>query len=64
MAKKVINMRLDKEILNEAKKVLGQKEATATVEIALKNTVNNRKALDTFKKTSGRSKWVGFKSGE
>lgn len=60
MAKQSINMRLDKEILNEAKKVLGQKETTATVEIALRNIINNRKAIDIFRKTTGKSKWEGF----
>jgi antitoxin component of RelBE/YafQ-DinJ toxin-antitoxin module len=60
MAKQSINMRLDKEILDEAKKILGQKETTATVEMALRNIINNRKAIDLFRKTSGKSKWDGF----
>jgi antitoxin component of RelBE/YafQ-DinJ toxin-antitoxin module len=60
MAKQSINMRLDKEILNEAKKVLGQKETTATVEMALRNIINNRKAIDLLRKTAGKSKWEGF----
>ena len=60
MAKQSINMRLDKEILEEAKKVLGQKETTATVEMALRNIINNRKAIDLFRKTTGKSKWEGF----
>ena len=60
MAKQSINMRLDKEILDEAKKVLGQKETTATVEMALRNIINNRKAIDLFRKTTGKSKWEGF----
>ena len=60
MAKQSINMRLDKKILDEAKKVLGQKETTATVEMALRNIINNRKAIDLFRKTSGKSKWEGF----
>jgi len=60
MAKQSINMRLDKEILNEAKKVLGQKETTATVEMALRNIINNRKAIELLRKTAGKSKWVGF----
>jgi len=64
MAKQSVNMRLDKEILNQAKKVLGQKETTATVEMALRNTVNNRKAIEIFKKTSGKSQWEGFKDDE
>lgn len=62
MAKQSINMRLDKEILDEAKKVLGQKETTATVEMALRNIINNRKAIDLFRKTTGKSKWDGFET--
>ena len=61
MAKQSINMRLDKDVLDEAKKVLGQKETTATVEMALRNIINNRKAIELFRKTSGKSKWDGFK---
>ena len=61
MAKQSINMRLDKEILDEAKKVLGQTETTATVEMALRNVINNRRAIEVFRKTSGKSKWEGFK---
>lgn len=64
MSKQSVNMRLDKEILNQAKKVLGQKETTATVEMALRNTVNNRKAIEIFKKTSGKSQWEGFNQDE
>ncbi|MBX9766866.1 MAG: hypothetical protein K2X47_06305 [Bdellovibrionales bacterium] len=64
MAKQSVNMRLDKTILDQAKKVLGQKETTATVEMALRNTVNNRKAIEIFKKTSGKSPWEGFKNDE
>ncbi len=60
MAKQSINMRLDKDILDEAKKVLGQKETTATVEMALRNIINNRKAIDIFRKTTGKSQWEGF----
>jgi Arc/MetJ family transcription regulator len=60
MAKQSINMRLDKDILDEAKKMLGQKETTATVEIALRNIINNRKAIELFRKTTGKSKWEGF----
>ena len=60
MAKQSINMRLDKEILERAKKVLGEREATATVEKALTNLINNRQAIDLFRKTTGKSKWVGF----
>lgn len=60
MAKQSINMRLDQEILAEAKKVLGRKETTATVETALRNMINNRKAIDLLQKTSGRSDWKGF----
>ncbi len=60
MAKQSVNMRLDKEILEQAKKVLGEKEATATVEKALTNLINNRQAIDLFRKTTGRSKWDGF----
>jgi Arc/MetJ family transcription regulator len=54
MAKQSINMRLDKDILDEAKKVLGQKETTATVELALRNIINNRKAIELLRKTSGK----------
>jgi antitoxin component of RelBE/YafQ-DinJ toxin-antitoxin module len=61
MAKQSINMRLDKEILDEAKKVLGQNEATATVEMALRNIINNRKAIEVLRKSAGKSKWEGFK---
>lgn len=61
MAKQSVNMRLDTEILNEAKKVLGQTETTATVEMALRNIINNRKALEVFRKTTGKSNWEGFK---
>lgn len=64
MSKQSVNMRLDREVLNQAKKVLGQKETTATVEMALRNTVNNRKAIDVFKKTSGKSQWEGFNKDE
>jgi antitoxin component of RelBE/YafQ-DinJ toxin-antitoxin module len=60
MAKQSINMRLDKEVLDEAKKILGQTEATATVEMALRNIINNRKAIDLLRKTAGKSKWEGF----
>lgn len=60
MAKQSVNMRLDKEILEQAKKVLGEKEATATVEKALTNLINNRQAIDLFRKTTGKSKWDGF----
>lgn len=60
MPKQSINMRLDKAILDEAKKVLGQKETTATVEMALRNIINNRKAIEIFRKTAGKSAWEGF----
>ena len=60
MAKQSINMRLDKNVLDEAKKILGQKETTATVEMALRNIINNRKAIDLLRKTTGKSKWEGF----
>ncbi len=60
MAKQSVNMRLDKEVLDEAKKVLGQTETTATVEMALRNIINNRKAIEVFRKTTGKSKWEGF----
>ncbi|MBI4405183.1 MAG: type II toxin-antitoxin system VapB family antitoxin [Deltaproteobacteria bacterium] len=63
MPKQSINMRLDKDLLNEAKKVLGQKGTTATVETALRNMINNRKAIEIFRKTSGKSKWEGFSDG-
>jgi len=53
-------MRLDKVLLREAQKVLGQKEATATVEMVLRNLVNNRRAIDLFRKTTGKSRWKGF----
>ena len=61
MAKQVVNMRLDRKLIAEAKKVLGEKETTATVETALRNLVNNRKMLDLFRSTAGKSKWKGFK---
>lgn len=64
MAKQSVNMRLDRDILSQAKKVLGQKETTATVEMALRNAVNNRKAIELFKKTSGKSQWEGFEENE
>ena len=57
-------MRLNRELLNEAKKVLGQKETTATVEMALRNTINNRKAIQILRKTTGKSKWKGFNKDE
>lgn len=60
MAKQSINMRLDKDLLAKAKKVLGEKETTATVETALRNIINNRKAVELFRKTSGKSEWKGF----
>jgi hypothetical protein len=60
MSKQSVNMRLDMAMLSEAKKVLGQKENTATVEIALRNIINNRKAIEIFRKTAGKSKWEGF----
>lgn len=60
MAKQSINMRLDKSILAEAKKVLGQKETTATVEMALRNIINNRRAIEVLRKTTGKSEWEGF----
>ncbi len=60
MAKQSVNMRLDKEILEQAKKVLGEDETTATVEKALTNLINNRQAIDLFRKTTGKSKWEGF----
>lgn len=58
--KQSVNMRLDREVLEEAKRVLGQKETTATVEMALRNIINNRKALEVMKKTAGKSQWKGF----
>lgn len=60
MAKQSINMRLDKGILEQAKKVLGENETTATVERALTNLINNRQAIDLFRKTTGKSNWEGF----
>ncbi len=60
MAKQSTNMRLDKQLLQEAKKVLGVKGATATVEMALRNVVNNRRAVELFRKTTGKSEWKGF----
>lgn len=60
MAKQSVNMRLDKEILDQAKKVLGEDETTATVEKALKNLINNRQAIELFRKTTAKSKWEGF----
>lgn len=64
MVKQSVNMRLDKEVIDEAKKVLGQKETTATVEMALRNIINNRKTLELFRKTSGKSQWKGFENGK
>ncbi len=64
MSKQSVNMRLDKDILNEAKKILGQKETTATVEMALRNIINNRKAIEIFRSTAGKSKWEGFKDDQ
>lgn len=58
--KQSINMRLDREVLAEAKRVLGQSETTATVETALRNIINNRKAIELFRRTTGKSKWRGF----
>lgn len=60
MAKQSVNMRLDKDVLDEAKKVLGQKETTATVEMALRNIINNRRAIELLRKATGKSKWEGF----
>ena len=60
MAKQAINMRLNPELLKEAKKVLGEKEATATVEKALTIMINNRKAIEFFRKAAGKSDWKGF----
>jgi hypothetical protein len=60
VAKQSINMRLDKHILEEAKRVLGEDETTATVEKALANMINNRRAIDIFRKATGKSKWEGF----
>ena len=60
MAKQVINMRLDTKLLEEAKKTLGIDQTTQTVETALRNVVNNQKALKLFRKISGKSKWKGF----
>lgn len=62
MAKQSVYMRLNKELLEEAKKVLKQKQTTATVELALRNVINNRRALELLKKASGKSKWKGFTS--
>ena len=59
MPKQSINMRLDKKILDEAKRVLGQKETTATVEMALRNIINNRKAIELLRATTGKSSWEG-----
>ena len=63
MAKQSINMRLDKKVIDQAKKVLGQEETTATVEMALRNLINNRKAIEIFRKTTGKSRWEGFGNG-
>lgn len=52
-------MRLDSKIINEAKKIIGQKQTTATVETALLNMINNRKAIELLKKASGKSHWKG-----
>ena len=60
MAKQSVNMRLDKEVLKEAKRVLGQEGTTATVEMALRNIINNRKVVEVLRKTAGKSQWKGF----
>lgn len=57
-------MRLDRAILNEAKRVLGQKQTTATVEMALRNLINNRKAVEAFRNATGKSPWKGFDDGK
>ncbi len=64
MAKQSVNMRLDGVLLTEAKKILGQRETTATVEMALRNVINNCKAIEIFRKTTGKSRWEGFRSDD
>lgn len=58
--KKLINMRLDKNLLEQAKRVLGKTETTETVETALWNLVHNRRAFDSLKKYSRKAAWKGF----
>ncbi len=56
-----MNMRLDPKLVKEAQQILGQQGTTATVEAALRNVINNNRALSLFQKTMGKSKWRGFK---
>lgn len=60
MAKTSINMRLDSDLLDAAKRALGLRGTTATVEAALRNSINNRKAIFFLRKASGQSKWTGL----
>lgn len=54
-------MRLNRVLLQEAKKILGEPETTHTVETALRNMINNKKAIDLFRKHSGKASWKGFR---
>ncbi len=60
MPKQSLTMRLDKKIIREAKKVIGQKQTTATIETALQNMINNRKAIELLRKAAGKSPWKGY----
>jgi Arc/MetJ family transcription regulator len=60
VGKRAINMRLEEGLLNEAKKALGTKGTTETVEVALRNSINNRKIIEFLKKNAGKSDWKGF----
>ena len=60
MAKQNVYMRLNKTLLQEAKKILGEEETTYTVETAIRNLINNRRAIELFRKHTGKSKWKGF----
>lgn len=61
MAKQSLTMRLDRDVIRKAKKIIGESETTATVEIALQNMINNRKAIELLRKATGKSHWKGLK---
>lgn len=61
MAKQSLTMRLDGDIVQKAKKIIGEKQTTATVESALLNMINNRKAIELLRKATGKSHWKGYK---
>lgn len=61
MAKQSLTMRLDEDIIQKAKKIIGEKQTTATVEAALQNMINNRQAIELLRKAAGKSRWKGFK---